>query len=142
MLKIGSGKCFYVLGGQPSSPKGGAMLAGLQANPSPLTGVQDQGDGQLKLRDNHVANFAGESNPTSYKNYPKPINPYTKHYRFYMTKTPSQCSTPTKETKHMRSKALARKQNCLEKQLDIHLRTRALARKQSYLEKTIKYSLN
>ena len=80
------------------------MLAGLQANPSQLTECAGQCDGPLKLRDNHVANFAGESNPTSYKNYPKPIIPYTQHYRFYMTKTPSQCSTPMKETKHMRSR--------------------------------------
>ena len=56
---VGRGLLFYVLGGQPSSPKGSAMLAGLQANPSPLTGCASQGDGPLKLRDNHVANFAG-----------------------------------------------------------------------------------
>ena len=47
-----------------------------QSHPSPGRGVQCKEMGPPKLRDNHVANFAGESNPTSYQNYanPKPLH--------------------------------------------------------------------
>ena len=62
-----------------------------------------KGMGPPKLRDNHVANFAGESNPTSYKKLPKPRT-LTHTQQVLRDKNASQCSTSIKKTKHKRSK--------------------------------------